>query len=66
MGLFISLINFLTGCGAAAMSKDAKQVTNFKWYAVATAPRGYPMEVISGTFFVKAWTLALAFPLAEL
>jgi len=62
MGLFISLINFLTGCGAAAMSKDAKQITNFKWYAVATAPRGYPMEVISGTFFCKGMEAGINIP----
>jgi hypothetical protein len=47
------LINFFSGCGGAAMSKEVKQVTEFKWYAVATAPRDYPMEVINGTFYYK-------------
>lgn len=60
--LFIGLINFLTGCGAAAMSKDPKQETNFKWYAVATAPRNYPMEVISGTFFCKGMNAGINIP----
>lgn len=62
MGLFISVINFLSGCGAAAMSKDSKQVTNFKWYAVATAPRGYPMEVLSGTFYCKGMDSGINIP----
>lgn len=62
MGLLISLINFISGCGAATMSKDAKQVTNFKWYAVATAPRDYPMEVISGTFFYKGMNTGISIP----
>jgi hypothetical protein len=61
MGL-LGLINFFSGCGAAAMTKDAKQVTNFKWYAVATAPRGYPMEVISGTFFCKGMNAGVQIP----
>lgn len=50
---FLISINFFSGCGAEAMSKNVKSVTNFKWYAVATAPREYPMEIISGTFFFK-------------
>ena len=49
MGL-LSIINFLSGCGGATMNKE---VTNFKWYAVATAPKDYPMKVIQGTFFYK-------------
>jgi hypothetical protein len=47
MGL-ASMMNFLSGCGESNMNND---VTNFKWYAVATAPRDYPMEVIRGTFY---------------
>ena len=62
MGLFISLINFLTACGASAMNKDPKQVTNFKWYAVATAPKGYPMEIVSGTFFCKGMDAGIGIP----
>ncbi len=27
--------------------------TKFDWFAVATAPRDYPMEVISGTFYYR-------------
>jgi Protein of unknown function (DUF2931) len=57
----LSFINFFSGCGAA-MSKDAKSVTNFKWYAVATAPRDYPMEVISGTFFCKGMNAGVQIP----
>ncbi len=57
MGLF-SLINFLSGCGAGM----SKEVTNFKWYAVATAPKGYPMEVISGTFYCKGMDMGIGIP----
>ncbi len=60
MGLF-SFISFFSGCGAA-MSKDPSKVTNFKWYAVATAPRDYPMEVISGTFFCKGMNAGINIP----
>ncbi len=60
MGLF-SFINFFSGCGAA-MNKEAKPVTHFKWYPVATAPRDYPMEVINGTFFYKGQNVGLAIP----
>jgi len=49
MGLF-SFLNFSSGCDAAAMNKD---VTKFKWYGVATAPREYPMEVNRGDFYYK-------------
>ena len=49
MGLF-SFLNFFSGCDAAAMNKD---VTKFKWYGVATAPRDYPMEVNRGDFYYK-------------
>lgn len=59
---FLTFINFFSGCGAAAMNKDAKSVTNFKWYAVATAPRGYPMEIISGTFFCKGTNDGIPIP----
>ncbi|RYY77094.1 MAG: DUF2931 family protein [Gammaproteobacteria bacterium] len=62
IGLAISVINFLTACGASAMNKDPKQVTKFKWYAVATAPRGYPMEIISGTFFCKGMDAGINIP----
>ena len=62
MGLFISLINFSTGCGSAVMNKDTKNATNFKWYAVATAPREYPMKVISGTFFYKGMNHGVPIP----
>ena len=48
-----SIFSFFSGCGGAAMNKDAKQITNFKWYAVATAPRDYPMEVIGGEIIYK-------------
>lgn len=43
-------ISALSGCGGEVMSKE---VTEFDWYAVATAPRDYPMEVVNGTFFTK-------------
>ncbi len=49
----LSIIDFLSGCGAETMSKDTKQVTHFRWYAVATAPRDYPMEVIGGEIIYK-------------
>ncbi len=49
MGL-LSFISFLSGCDGVTMNKE---VTNFEWYAVATAPRDYPMEVTGGTFFYK-------------
>ena len=50
MGL-AGFFSLFCGCGAA--SKEITPITNFKWFAVATAPRGYPMEVISGNFFYK-------------
>ncbi len=48
-----SFINLLTGCGGTSMNKSAEPATHFKWYSVATAPKDYPMEVISGTFFYR-------------
>ncbi len=39
-----------------------KEITNFKWYAVATAPRGYPMEVIRGTFYYKGMDTGISIP----
>ena len=54
-------LSFFCGCGAA-MSKEIKPVTNFKWYPVATAPRGYPMEVISGNFFYKGQDIGPLIP----
>ena len=59
MGL-LSFFSFLNGCGA--MSKDASKVTNFRWYAVATAPRDYPMKVISGTFYFKGENSGIGIP----
>jgi|GEM_PF-717677 len=59
MGL-LSFFSFLNGCGA--MSKDANKVTNFRWYAVATAPQDYPMKVISGTFFFKGEDSGVGIP----
>lgn len=53
-----SIVTFFCGCGEATMSKN----TNFKWYAVATAPREYPMEIISGTFFCKGMETGIPIP----
>ena len=50
------------GCGGDVMSKDIKETTTFEWFAVATAPRDYPMEVISGTFYYKGESYGLAIP----
>ena len=61
VGLFC-FINFFSGCGSTDMNKDAKQVTNFKWYAVATAPRDYPMEVHHGTFYCKGMEMGISIP----
>lgn len=61
MGLF-SLTHFFTGCGGTAMNKSAEPATNFKWYSVATAPRDYPMQVISGTFFYKGQNIGDMIP----
>src|SRR4051812_12186437 len=52
MGL-ASIFSFFFGCDVDATNKDAKPVTNFNWYSVATALRDYPMEVIGGTFYYK-------------
>ena len=40
----------------------SKEVTEFDWYAVATAPRDYPMEVINGTFFYKEQDYGVTIP----
>lgn len=58
----VSFLNFFSGCGSAAMNKDVKEVTEFKWYAVATAPRDYPMEVINGTFYYKGQDHGVSIP----
>ena len=52
-------ISVLSGCGGEAMSKE---VTEFDWYAVATAPRYYPMEVVNGTFFYKGQDYGVTIP----
>ena len=52
-------ISVLSGCGGEAMSKE---ITEFDWYAVATAPRDYPMEVVNGTFFYKGQDYGVAIP----
>src|SRR5690606_20888049 len=52
-------ISVLSGCGGETMSKE---VTEFDWYAVATAPRDYPMEVINGTFYYKGQESGLWIP----
>lgn len=44
------VISIISGCSGEAMNKET---TEFEWYAVATAPRDYPMEVINGTFFYQ-------------
>jgi len=54
-------ISLLLGCGGAAMSNE-KEMTKFEWYAVATAPRDYPMEVINGTFYYKGQDAGLWIP----
>lgn len=54
-------ISLLSGCGGAAMSNE-KEMTKFEWYAVATAPRDYPMEVINGTFYYKGQESGLWIP----
>ena len=58
----LSFLNIFSGCGAATMNEDPKQVTHFKWYAVATAPHDYPMEIISGTFFYKGMNAGVPIP----
>src|SRR5690606_26956992 len=54
-------ISLLSGCGGAAMSNE-KEMTKFEWYAVATGPRDYPMEVINGTFYYKGEDAGLWIP----
>lgn len=44
------------------MNKSAEPATHFKWYSVATAPRDYPMQVISGTFFYKGQNIGDMIP----
>ena len=58
----VVLVSFISGCGDKAMSKDIKETTEFDWFAVATAPRDYPMEVISGTFYYKGEDHGLDIP----
>lgn len=58
MGL-LSFINFLSGCGGKTMNKE---VTHFMWYAVATAPRDYPMKVTKGTFYFKEQDIGIYIP----
>ena len=58
----VVLVSFISGCGDKAMSKDIKKTTEFDWFAVATAPRDYPMEVISGTFYYKGEDFGLDIP----
>jgi hypothetical protein len=58
----VTLMGLLSGCGDEAMSKDINEATKFDWYAVATAPRDYPMEVISGTFYYKGEDHGLDIP----
>ena len=58
----VVLVSFISGCGDKAMSKDIKKTTEFDWYAVATAPRDYPMEVISGIFYYKGEDHGLDIP----
>src|SRR5690554_6267630 len=52
-------VGVLSGCGGEVMSKE---VTEFDWYAVATAPRDYPMEVVNGTFFYKGQDYGVTIP----
>lgn len=54
----VGLISLLSGCGDA-MSKETNE---FDWYAVASAPSDYPMEVIQGTFFYKGQETGLSIP----
>lgn len=58
----VVLVSFISGCGDKAMSKDIKQTTEFDWYAVATAPRDYPMEIIGGTFYYEGEDFGLDIP----
>lgn len=51
--VLMSIFSCLFGCGGESAEKETKERNHFKWYSVATAPRDYPMEVISGTFFYK-------------
>ena len=53
---FTSLYMLLSGCGLPA-NKD-----EFKWYATESAPSGYPMEIIQGTFFYKGKDTGLYIP----
>jgi hypothetical protein len=51
--VLISLLGLLGGCKDDSMENSMKEKTTFDWFAVATAPRDYPMEVISGTFYYR-------------
>src|SRR5690606_32305877 len=61
LSCLVGFISLLSGCGGAAMSNE-KEMTIFEWYAVATAPRDYPMEVINGTFYYKGQDAGLWIP----
>lgn len=61
-GTVAGLMSLISGCGGDAMSKDIKEQTTFDWFAVATAPRDYPMEVISGTFYYQGVDYGLDIP----
>ena len=62
VGTLTSIVGLIIGCGDNAVSKEAKEITTFDWYAVATAPRDYPMEVIRGTFYYKGEDYGLDIP----
>jgi hypothetical protein len=51
--VLVSLLGLLGGCKDDSMEKSMKEKTTFDWFAVATAPSDYPMEVISGTFYYR-------------
>lgn len=53
------VISIISGCSGEAMNKET---TEFEWYAVATAPRDYPMEVINGTFFYQGQSQGVDIP----
>lgn len=55
----VSVINFISGCDGTTMNKE---ITKFRWYAVATAPGDYPMKVINGTFFYKGQNSGVYIP----
>ena len=55
--LLVAACCFLLGCDA-----PIPKATTFDWFAVATAPRDYPMEVIRGTFYYKGEDYGLDIP----